>query len=349
MKKEVFGVTKNGETAYCYTLRNGNGMEAVVSDFGALLLRLSVPDRSGKTADVVLGMRTLEEYENNEVFLGATVGRSANRIGGASFVLNGKTYRLAQNDGKNNLHSCPGGYHERMWQAISDTEDGDESVTFSLHSPDGDQGYPGTLDIAVTYTLTEANALVIHYEGTADADTVVNLTNHSYFNLAGEGSGSAMNQLVEIFADAYTHTDEGSIPDGVLVPVDGTVMDFRTAKPIGRDIDSEYPDLQAPGGYDHNWVLNNHGELALAATLTDPASGRKMSVYTDLPGVQFYAGNFLAGQCTGKSGKPYGKREGVCFESQFFPNAINLPQFKSPVLKAGDTYETTTIYQFDIV
>lgn len=349
MKIEEFGLTKDGQMAHLYTLENEHGMKAIISDFGAVLVSLLIPDRNGVVADVVLGMRTVAEYEHNDVFLGACVGRSANRIGGAQFTLNGQVYHLAVNDGPNNLHSCPGGYHERMWQAETDTEGPDESVTFSLHSPDGDQGYPGALDIAVTYTLTAANALMIHYNGVADADTVINLTNHSYFNLAGEGSGSAMDQLVWIDSDFFTHTDAGSIPDGELVPVEGTVMDFRTEKPIGRDIESDYEPLIAPGGFDHNWVLKNGGELAVVASLTDPASGRKMTVHTDLPGIQFYAGNSLAGQCIGKSGKPYGKREGVCFESQYFPNAVNIPSFKSPVKRAGEPYDTTTIYSFETV
>lgn len=351
MKKEYWGQTKSGEKAYLYFLENANGMKAVVSDFGAVLQSLWIPDREGRLRDVVLGMDSLEGYEHNEKFLGATIGRSGNRIGNASFTLNGKTYQLAKNDGPNNLHSCPDGYHQRMWQAQTDVEGMDECVTFSLHSPDGDQGYPGALDIAVTYTLTQDNALMIHYQGAADADTIVNLTNHSYFNLAGQGSGTAMDQYVSIQADAYTHTDAGSIPDGKLVPVAGTVMDFRQEKQIGRDIDAAYADLAAPGGYDHNWALNGYGTGApeLAATLRDPDSGILMKVYTDLPGVQFYAGNSLAGGPVGKCGRPYQRREGVCFESQFFPNAVNLPQFVSPVLKAGEVYQTTTIYQFETV
>ena len=238
-----------------------------------------------------------------------------------------------------------------MWKAETDMEGTDECIRFSLHSPDQDQGYPADLDIAVIYTLTSNNELMIEYIGTSEEDTIVNMTNHSYFNLSGEGSGTAMNQYVTILADAYTHTDEGSIPDGILVPVDGTVMDFREEKQIGRDIDSDYPDLAAPGGFDHNWALNGYGSGSpeLAATLRDEESGIKMSVLTDLPGIQFYAGNFLAGESMGKCKKPYGKREGVCFESQFFPNAINIPNFVSPVLKAGDTYHTITVYRFETV
>lgn len=344
--KEQFGITAKGETAHKYTLTNTSGCRLVVSDFGALLLELHVPDRQGTLADVVLGYDNLADYEENPQSIGATVGRHANRIQGASFTLHGKTYELAHNDHNNNLHSNPDSYFKRMWQAedVEDTELG-QSITFTLFSPDGDQGFPGNVHVAVTYTLTEENEVMIHYEAETDEDTIVNLTNHSYFNLAGHDGPSIENHIAWINASFYTVADSESIPTGEIAPVEGTPMDFRTPKPIGQDINSDFVQIQYGIGYDHNWVLDNHGEMGLVASLYDTASGRKMEVYTDLPGMQFYAGNFLD-NIAGKGGAVYGKRTGVCYETQYFPDAIHHPNFPSPVLKAGEIYDTTTVYKF---
>ena len=346
VKRDVFGVTKEGETACLYTLENQNGTRAVLSDFGAVLVSLFIKDGNGTVLDVVLGYDSLEQYFVNGPGFGATIGRHANRIKNGSFQLNGERYQLSKNDGNNNLHSNPQGYHKRLWEAETGMGELGAFVTFSLHSPDGDQGFPGNADVQVTYTLTEDDALMLHYQATSDQDTVLNLTNHSYFNLSGHQAADALNQKVWINADQYTEADSESIPTGEYIDVSGTPMDFRILKTIEEEIDSSYEAIVLGGGYDHNWVLNNHGEMGLAAKLTDENSKLTMEVYTDLPGMQFYTGNFLNGSEKGKDGVYYQKRSGVCFETQYFPDAVNHDNFPSPILKAFETYETITIYKF---
>ena len=341
MKKE-FGATKNGEKASCYVLKNSKGMEAVVSDFGASLLKLYIPDKDGKTQDVVLGYETLEDYENGGDSLGATVGRVANRIGMAEFELNGKKYELTKNDnGKNTLHGGIDFYNKRMWDV---KEEDDTHVVFALVSPDGDQGFPGEVKIEVSYTITEENELKIHYHAIPDQDTLLNMTNHSYFNLSGHASGTAWNAKVWIDADAFTETDAELIPTGTVVPVEGTPMDFRKEKVVEKEIGADYTPLKLAGGYDHNWVLNGKG-FRKAASAESEETGIKMEVYTDLPGIQFYSGNFLAGS-KGKEGAVYEKGYGICFETQYFPDAIHKENFESPITKAGEVYDTTTVYKF---
>ena len=341
MKKE-FGATKNGEKASCYVLKNSKGMEAVVSDFGASLLKLYVPDKDGKTQDVVLGYETLEDYENGGDSLGATVGRVANRIGMAEFELNGKKYELTKNDnGENTLHGGIDFYNKRMWDV---KEEDDTHVVFALVSPDGDQGFPGEVKIEVSYTITEENELKIHYHAIPDQDTLLNMTNHSYFNLSGHASGTAWNAKVWIDADAFTETDAELIPTGTVVPVEGTPMDFRKEKVVEKEIGADYTPLKLAGGYDHNWVLNGKG-FRKAASAESEETGIKMEVYTDLPGMQFYSGNFLAGS-KGKEGAVYEKGYGICFETQYFPDAIHKENFESPITKAGEVYDTTTVYKF---
>ena len=341
MKKE-FGATKNGEKASCYVLKNSKGMEAVVSDFGASLLKLYVPDKDGKTQDVVLGYETLEDYENGGDSLGATVGRVANRIGMAEFELNGKKYELTKNDnGENTLHGGTDFYNKRMWDV---KEEDDTHVVFALVSPDGDQGFPGEVKIEVSYTITEENELKIHYHAIPDQDTLLNMTNHSYFNLSGHASGTAWNAKVWIDADAFTETDAELIPTGTVVPVEGTPMDFRKEKVVEKEIGADYTPLKLAGGYDHNWVLNGKG-FRKAASAESEETGIKMEVYTDLPGIQFYSGNFLAGS-KGKEGAVYEKGYGICFETQYFPDAIHKENFESPITKAGEVYDTTTVYKF---
>lgn len=350
-QKDVFGTTPDGKTASRYTLTNENGVSASFTDLGGIWLTMLVPDRDGALADVVLTYDTVEKCLNYPGHLGEIVGRNANRIGGASFVLNGVTYPLAVNSGtKNNLHSGPDYYRNRLWGAEVEESSLGTRITFSLFSPDGDQGYPGNADILVSYTLTPDNSLQIDYRMTADADTIANLTHHAYFNLAGHDHNSIIDQLVWIDADRYTIADEESIPTGELVPVKGTPMDFTVMKPIGRDINEAYEALMFGGGYDHNWALNHpEGEISLAAKAVDEASGRMMEVYTDLPGIQFYTANSLAGEKEAKDGVCYGPRSGYCFETQYFPDAINKPEFASPVLKAGDEYRTTTVYKFSVI
>ncbi len=342
--KERFGKLSDGRETWIYVLKNSNGMEIRVSDYGAALVNVFVPDKNGEKRDVVLGYDNALGYEKGDKFFGAIVGRCANRIGGACFTLNGKTYHLEKNDHENNLHSGTDFYNKRIWQVKAEN---DTSVTFLLHSPDMDQGYPGDVDIEVTYTLTEDNEVKIHYYAVPKADTILNLTNHSYFNINGEGSGSILEQEAWINADAYTRADAESIPTGEITPVEGTPMDFRERKLLGKEIDSCYEATKLGGGYDHNWVLNGSG-LRKVGELLSEKSGIKMEVYTDLPGMQVYTANFLEDDL-GKNGNVYGRRSAVCFETQYFPDAVNKEQFDGPVALAGETYETETIYRFFII
>lgn len=344
-----FGKTSKGEEAKLYILENKNGMKAVFSDFGAVLKELWVPDKNGKLADVVLGFDTLAEYEVNPTFFGSFVGRCGNRIGGAKFTINGTEYKVEANENGNCLHSGSVGYDKMMYEAETFTEEGAVGVEFSRLSPDMEQGFPGNLDITVTYTLTDENELAIEYLGVSDKDTIMNFTNHSYFNLAGHDSGLVVNQEVKIDADAYTATDVHLIPTGELADVTGTALDFRKRKPLADGIDDGAPFMKICGGYDHNFVLNNSGDdVEYVAELYDPQSGRLMEVYTDLPGMQLYSGNFIMPGLNGKGGFKYNRRYGVCFETQFFPNAVNTPDFPSPIAKAYQETESMTVYKFTI-
>lgn len=343
MEKRYFGQNKKGEEASLYTFTNKNGMMIGVTDLGATLHSVLTPDKDGNLCDVVLGYDDAQGYENGGgTFFGATVGRNANRIAGGRFTLNGKEYLLDKNNDGNNLHSGLDYYSFRIWDVKKTT---DNSITFSLHSPDGDQGYPGELDIEVTYTLTDENAVWIDYYAVPKEDTIVNLTNHSYFNLDGHASGDVLEQEIWLNADTFTRANEVAIPTGEILTVEGTPMDFRVKKAIGQDIDADYEALRFGNGYDHNWVLNNHGELEKVAELSSDVSGITMEVYTDLPGVQIYTANFVNNEI-GKHGVVYNKHQGVCFETQYFPDAVNHANFPSPVCKAGEEYRTTTIYKF---
>lgn len=345
---ELFGTLPDGRRVERFTLKNENGVTASFTDLGAIWLTMLVPDRDGVMADVVLGYDTVEKCTTLPGHLGEPVGRNANRIANGTFTLNDLQYILEKNSGENNLHSGPDYYRDRVWKAEVEEEPDGTKITFALSSPDGDQGYPGNADIVCSYTLTAENSLIIHYQMTADQDTIANFTNHAYFNLAGHGSGSAMKQKVWIDAEYFTIADQNSIPTGELVAVAGTPMDFTEFKEIGKDIDKDYEPLQLAGGYDHNWVLNHpQDEISLCAKAVDEASGRCMEVYTDLPGLQFYTANSL-NNIAGKDGAVYQARNGYCFETQYYPDAINKPQFPSPVLKAGAVYDTTTVYKFTV-
>lgn len=342
MKTRAFGCNSRGEAATMYRFENSNGMVMEVTDFGATLYSLLVPTANGPL-DVVLGYDAPAGYEGPAgTFFGATVGRNANRICKGTFTLGGKTYNLAINNGPNNLHSGLDFWSFRVWQV---KEVRDNSITFFLHSPDGDQGYPGALDISVTYTLTEDNTVRIHYYGIPQAETLINLTNHSYFNLNGHDSGDILGHTVWLDADSFTRADETSIPTGEILSVEGTPMDFRTPKTVGRDIAQDYEALNFGQGYDHNWCLNNGGQFAKIATLKADKTELKMDVYTDLPGVQIYTGNFIADE-PGKNGTVYCRRAGICFETQFYPDSVNHPNFPSPIFKPGEIYETTTEFRF---
>lgn len=343
MTTREFGAGKKGETATLYTFENKNGMVMEVTDFGATLYSLTVPDKEGNPIDVVLGYDNPQGYMGpSGTGFGATIGRNGNRIGNAQFILNGKVYKLDANNHENNLHSGLDYYHYRTWDVKETTEN---SITLSLHSTDGDQGYPGNFDVDVTYTLTDDNELCIEYNGVSDADTIVNMTNHSYFNLNGHASGHILDHELWVDADAFTATDNKLIPTGDIVAVEGTPMDFRTKKPVGRDIESSYEALVFGGGYDHNWCLNNRGEFQKVIELSSTLSGIAMEVYTDLPGVQIYSGNFLREE-VGKKGIVYKHRQGICFETQHYPDAINHENFPSPVVKKGEEYKTRTSYKF---
>ncbi len=337
MKQRNFG------KATLFTFENKNGMVMEVTDLGATLCVLMVPDKDGNPVDVVLGYDSPTDYPGlSNTGFGATIGRNGNRIGKATFTLNGEIYKLDKNNKGNNLHSGLDYYHHRMWNVKGTTEN---SITFSLHSPDGDQGFPGALDMDVTYTLTDENALRIDYYGVSDEDTIVNMTNHSYFNLNGHASGNILEQELWVDADAFTPTDVDLIPTGEIRLVEGTPMDFRVKKPIGRDIDADYEAIQFGGGYDHNWCLNNDGKFAKVIECSSGVSGITMEVYTDLPGVQIYSGNFLVEEL-GKQGIVYKHRQGICFETQMYPDAIHHDNFPSPVVKKGEEYRTTTVYKF---
>lgn len=343
LTKKGFGKTSDGRETWLYTLTNKNGMSASVTDYGAALVNLFVPDKDGRMQDVVLGYENGAGYEAGEASFGATVGRNANRIAKASFRLMGVTCILEKNDHENNLHSGRDYYNKRIWEA----EEKDDAVTFVLHSPDGDQGFPGTLAIRVTYRLTEDNALVIRYYGVPDKDTLINMTNHSYFNLNGHDSGDILNHELCIDADYYTRTDENSIPTGEFTEVSATPMDFRTPTHIGASINGSYEAIRLGHGYDHNFVLKNDGKFVKVAKAAGDDSGIFMEIWTDLPGLQVYTANYL-NQEPGKMGAVYGARAAVCFETQYFPDAIHHDNFKSPVCKAGKAYETATQYRFGI-
>ncbi len=373
MKMRGFGKLKDGRSAGLYILRNASGMEASVTDYGATLVSLVVHDSKGERIDVVLGYSDVSGYEDGQNTYGGTVGRFANRIGGASFTLDGETYELTANNGTNSLHGGRDFYTKRLWQTsipfssmssrniaakagasesmndggpayVQDLPTGD-SVTFILDSPDGDQGYPGDLHLEVTYTLTNEGELHIDYSAVSNADTPFNPTNHSYFNLAGHDSGVSVEEhLCKIKAECYTPNDEGNLPTGEIAPVEGTPFDFRCAKPIGMDIDEDDEQLRFCKGYDHNFCLDGEGYREVAA-LGSETSGVRMTVLTDMPGVQLYTGNGITEE-NGKCNFTYKYRMGVCLETQFWPDAVNKENFPGGILKAGEKFTSRTTYKF---
>ena len=336
--KKPFGVLPTGQQTYVYTISCG-AMTAEISDYGATLVRLYVPDSKGQLADVVLGFDDCNGYRTSTTYFGATVGRNANRVGGAKFTMNGKEIKLPINDNKNNLHSGPDSYAYRVWKVEEYTA---SSIKFSLESPNGDQGFPGNAQLSVKYSLEAGGVLKLTYDALSDMDTVFNLTNKTYFNLAGHDRPElAMGQLLTMPARFFTAADDESIPTGELRSVEGTPMDFRTPKPIGRDISQDYDALHLQGGYDHNFeIFTDPG-----AILTDPVSGRTMAVSTDCCGVQFYSGNFLQGEI-GKDGVSYCYRGGIALETQYYPDSVNHPEWPQPFCKAGQRYHSVTRYIF---
>jgi aldose 1-epimerase len=343
MNRKDFGRTTAGVETFLYSISN-QGIRATFTDYGATLVNLYIEKDNEEEVDVVLGYDDAQGYENGTYFFGCPLGRNANRIGGATFQLEGTTYELDKNDNGNNLHSGLDYYSKRIWNVLEVTED---SITFSLESSDGDQGFPGNVVITMTYELTSDKMLRITYSGTPDKDTIMNLTNHSYFNLNGHNQGDILGHLVTIDGDYYTKTDENSIPTGILVEVEETPMDLREGKKVGAEIEVDYEALNIGLGYDHNWALNNDGNFQKVATATGDKSGIQMEVYTDLPGIQLYTGNFIVDE-NGKDGAVYPKRGGFCYETQFFPDAIHHENFVSPITKAKEEYLTVTGYKFKV-
>ena len=344
MAKKLFGTTSEGVEVHLFTIENSNGMKAEIINYGGIIVSLYVPGKDGKFTDVVLGCGNLENY-NKSPYFGAIVGRHANRIENAAFELNGKEYKLAKNDGNNHLHGGIRGFDKVGWDVAEHSNN-----TLKLHylSVDGEEGYPGNLDVTVTYTITDDNGLLIDYKAKTDSDTVVNLTNHSYFNLSGHSSGNILKHQLKINADKFTVNNAECIPTGEIISVEGTPLDFRELKLIEPGIKSDDIHIKCGGGYDHNFVLKVSGkEPEFAAELFDPSSGRRMKVYTTKPGVQFYSGNKLSDQLIGKGGVRYSRWSGLCLETQFFPYATKHKHFPSPVLKAGELYHHITMYKFE--
>lgn len=343
---ENFGTVKSGAETKLYTLENKKGTKIKVTNFGAALVSVIMADKDGKERDLVLGYDTAAAYENGGCYFGATVGRSANRIAGAKCTIAGVDYELEANDGVNNLHSGKNGVTFKVWE-VKAKDEKINSITFTCESRDMEQGFPGNMKVDVTYTLSEEDVVRIDYDATADQETIANFTNHSYFNLDGHDSGVVYDQKLKLYASNYTpFIDAGSIPSGEIVSVKGTPMDFTEFKAIGQDIDSEFQQIQFGGGYDHSYVVDGSGMRKMAEACSE-VSGIHMTAYTDLPGVQFYAANFVNGE-KGKNGTVYEKRNAFCLESQYIPNAINQEGFESPIVKAGEHFHSRTEYRFEV-
>jgi len=345
--QQEFGKMPNGESVQIFTLKNKNGIEISITNYGGIVTALKTFDDKGLLADIALGFDTLERYLQPHPYFGAIIGRYGNRIGKARFTLDGVTYTLAKNDGENSLHGGKEGFDKKLWRARPEPGETAQTLVLEYTSPDGEEGYPGTLRTEVRYTLSDDDTLRIDYRATTDKKTVVNLTNHTYFNLAGQGNGDILNHEIEIRASKFTPVDAGLIPTGELRSVEGTPFDFRKPRRIGERIDADDEQIRRGRGYDHNFVLDREGEgLAIAARVVEPSSGRALEVWTTEPGMHFYTGNFLDGTITGKGGRVYGRRSGFCLETQHFPDSPNKPSFPSTVLEPGQEYRSTTVWKF---
>ncbi|MEO5823852.1 MAG: aldose epimerase family protein [Vicinamibacteraceae bacterium] len=353
VSKGSFGTLADGTAVDLYTLTNAHGLEMRVTNYGGIIVSLKVPDKSGALGDIVLGYNRVDDYVKDTPYFGAIVGRYGNRIGGARFTLDGKAYKLTANDSVNTLHGGLKGFDKRLWTATPVERAGGAALQLSLTSKDGDEGYPGTLQMTVTYTLTDANALVVDYLAKTDKATPVNVTQHSYFNLAGEGVGTIDGHVMQIHADRYAPVAKGLIPTGELAAVEGTPLDFRTPTAIGARIASPHPQMVLGGGYDHNWVINwpagmAADKLAPVLRVTEPTTGRTLEVESTEPGLQFYSGNFLDGHHVGKSNRPYVKRAAFCVETQHFPDSPNQPAFPSTIVRPGTDYQSQTVFRFGV-
>ena len=346
--KRFFGKTKDNIDVYLLYFTNTNGMKIKIITYGATIVSIIVPNKKEDFTDVVLGYDTIEAYENENCYLGALIGRFANRIENGKFKINNIEYSLVQNSGNNHIHGGIKGFDKIVWN-IETIDNRNNSLVLSYLSKDGEESYPGNLNVTVTYTLTNKDELIINYKAKSDKDTIVNLTNHSYFNLGGQTQETALNQKLMLNSDEFTENNKYSIPTGNIISVEGTPMDFRNLKTIGEEINSDYYQIKLASGYDHNWILKSGGNInELAAKLVDESTGIIMDMYTTKPGVQFYSANFLSSDHAGKNGTLYEKRSALCLETQYFPNSINNKNFPSPLLKAEKEYNHTTIYKFSL-
>ena len=347
LKRTDFQSVVNGDSTDLYVLTNANGVEVTLTNYGGRIVSVMVPDKEGQLKDVVLGFDNIDDYVNVNNNFGATIGRYGNRIANGKITVDGVEYQLPQNNNGHTLHGGPEGYHKRVFQA---EQKDDQTVVLTYLSEDGEANFPGNLDVKVTMSLTDDNAIDLQYEATTDKETVVNLTNHSYFNLSGDGNNTILGDLLTINADAFTPVDDTFMTTGEIAPVEGTPMDFRTPTAIGERIDNyDYEQLKNGDGYDHNWVLNTGGDVTqVAATVYSPATGIQLDVYTNEPGVQVYTGNFLDGTVTGKNGAVYAKRTAICLETQKFPDSPNKSDWPSPYLKPGEKYSSRCIYKFSV-
>jgi aldose 1-epimerase len=347
LKRSDFQSAVNGDSTDLYVLKNANGVEVTLTNYGGRIVSVMVPDKEGQLKDVVLGFDNVADYVNVDNNFGATIGRYGNRIANGKITVEDVEYQLPQNNFGHTLHGGPEGYHKKVFQAVQPDS---QTVVFTYLSEDGEANFPGNLNVMVTMTLTDDNAIDLQYEATTDKETVVNLTNHSYFNLSGDGNNTILGDLLTINADAFTPVDETFMTTGEIAPVEGTPMDFRSPTTIGERIDNyDYEQLKNGDGYDHNWVLNTGGDVTqVAATVYSPATGIQLDVYTDEPGVQVYSGNFLDGTVTGKNGVVYAKRNAICLETQKYPDSPNKTDWPSPYLKPGEKYTSRCIYKFSV-
>ncbi|WP_222853580.1 aldose epimerase family protein [Fodinicola acaciae] len=350
ISSEPFGKTTDGVAVERYTFGSAHGIQVQMLTYGATIQTITAPDRHGKRASIVLGLPTLADYIAKSPYFGATIGRYGNRIAKGKFSIDGKSYQIPTNDGENALHGGPVGFDKKVWKATVIKEASRVGVSFHYVSPDGEMGFPGTLDTTVAYTLNTRGELTLEYKATTDKPTIVNLTNHAYFNLAGEGNGSVEGQLLQVSADAFTPVNSKLIPTGQLPPVAGTPFDFRRGKPIGKDIRVGHEQILIGPGFDHNWVLNNYDGKTVRQVVRayDPESGRWLTCSTDQPGVQIYSGNFLNGSFTGLTGRTYRQGDAFTLETQHYPDSPNQPNFPSTVLRPGQVYSTKTVYGFGV-